>query len=162
MSILVLQSNFMKKQLLSLTTFVAFTLLIITGCGKEDEPVVVVKTKTELITKSSWSFDKATSSGTDISGSISACYKDNVVTFTSATNGTVNEGANVCSSPAPATFTWNFQSSETVLNLSAALFTGGTGNFNLITLSETSLVISQDVIIPPSSSPVNVVFYYKH
>ena len=163
MSILDLNSYIMKKQLFPIATIIAFTFLVIIGCGKDEEPAtVVVKTKTQLITQGSWNFEKATSSGTDITANIPACYKDNVVTFTSSTNGTVNEGANICASPAPATFTWSFLSNETVLSLSAVLFSGGTSSFDLIALSETSLVISQNVIVPPSSSPVNVIFYYKH
>jgi hypothetical protein len=160
MSILVLQSNFMKKQLLSLTTFVAFTLLIVTGCGKEDEPAVVVKTKTELITKSSWGFDKAMSGSADVSGSVPACYKDNIVTFTSATNGTVTNTV-VCTptDTTPATFSWSWQSSETILALNAPLFPGGTGNFNLISLTETALVVEQTVNF---GIPTSVTFYYKH
>ena len=151
----------MKKQLYTL--LVIGLLFFIIGCQKEsDNTTTPAPTKTELITKSSWSFDRATSSGTDISGFINACYKDNVVTFTSSTNGTVNEGANVCASPAPSTFTWSFQNSETVLSLSAPLFSGGTGNFNIVALTATSLAISQDVIIPPSSTSSNVIFYYKH
>ena len=152
----------MKKQFFPLTAILPFVLL--SGCSKDNNNnnSTPAPTKTELITKSSWNFDHATSGGTDITAAINACYKDNVVTFTSATNGTVNEGANVCTSPAPATFTWMFQSNETALSLSAAIFATGSGNFSIISLTDASLVISQDVIVPPSSSPNNVVFYYKH
>jgi len=150
------------KHLFPLSTIIAFSFLVITGCQNDTDELPAPKTKTELITASSWKFDKAMTGSFDISGNINACYKDNVVAFISATNGTVSEGAVVCASPAPATFTWSFQSSETVLNLSAALFTGSTGLFNIISLTDASLVISQDVIVPPSSTATNVVFYYKH
>ena len=116
-----------------------------------------------MITSGAWSFDKAFQGTTDVSAQVPICYKDNVVSFTSSTAGTVNNPV-VCTptDTTPATFTWSFQSGETVLNVSAALFPGGNNSFNIVTLSETSLVISQDVIIPPLTTPTNVIFHYKH
>ncbi len=131
------------------------------SCGKDEDPPEQ-KTKTQLITQGSWSFDKAMSGGIDISSSVNACYKDNVVTFTSSTNGTVaNPVLCTPTDNTPATFTWSFTGGEMVLSLSAPLFPGGTGNFNIVSLTETSLVVSQDVTIPPNPT-ANVVFYYKH
>jgi len=157
----------MKKHgiLLSYSLFAA--LLILSSC--QDDEDFVLKTKTQLITQGSWNFEKATAiippatTQSDVSANIPACYKDNVVRFTSATNGTVANPV-VCTptDTTPTTFTWSFQSGETVITLNAPIFPGGTNSFNLVTLTETSLVISQDVTVPPSPTPTNVVFYYKH
>ncbi len=152
----------MKKQILQLFITTCFIIFISTSCNKDDNNTTPAKTKTQLITQGSWSFDKAFSGGTDISGSVPACYKDNVVTFTSSTNGTVQNTV-VCTPTdvTPATFTWSWQSGETVLSLSAPLFPGGTGNFNLISLTETALVVEQTVTFPPNP-PTSVTFHYKH
>jgi len=152
----------MKKQV---TLFSAVLIAFMLTSCQEDDNLPVIKTKTQLITTGSWNFDKATT-GTppvDISINVPACYKDNVVRFTSATNGAVDNPV-VCTPTdvTPATFTWSFQTGETVLSLNAPLFPGGSNDFNLVSLSETSLVISQNVTIPPSPTPTNVVFYYKH
>ncbi len=151
----------MKKQVAILSTAFIATIFVLSSCQNDDN--LVLKSKTQLITQGSWKFDKATSGtpATDVSASIAACYKDNVVSFTSSTNGTVSDGV-PCATPAPANFTWSFQSGETILSFDAALFPGGGNNFSLVALTENSLVISQDVIVPPSPTPVNVVFYYKH
>ena len=152
----------MKKQILHFFVAACFITLISTSCNKDDNNTTPAKTKTQLITQGSWSFDKAFSGSTDISSSVPACYKDNVVTFTSSTNGTVQNTV-VCTPTdnTPATFTWSWQSSETVLRLSAPLFPGGTGDFNLISLTETALVVEQTVTFPPNP-PTSVTFHYKH
>jgi hypothetical protein len=152
----------MKKQFPLFSTVFIATIFTLSSC-QEDDNLPVIKTKTQLITSASWSFEKALQGTVDISAQVPICYKDNVVSFTSSTAGTVNNPV-VCTptDTTPATFTWSFTSGETVLSLNAALFPGGSNNFNIVTLSETSLVISQDVIIPPLTTPTNVIFYYKH
>lgn len=151
------------KQLFLQTTLIAFLFVAFSACQKDAEEQPAVKTKTELITTGSWQFDKAMSGSADVSGSVPACYKDNVVTFTSATNGTVLNTV-VCTPTdiTPATFTWSFQSSETVLRLSAPFFPGGTGDFTIVSLTATALVVSQNVTFPPSPAPINITFHYKH
>lgn len=110
----------------------------------------------------SWSFDKVFQGSTDVSAVTNACYKDNVVTFTTSTTGTVNEGAIVCASPAPATFTWSWQSSETILALNTPFFPGGSTNFTLVSLTETALVVSQVANFGAPGDPQTYTFHYKH
>lgn len=139
----------MRKQLLHLS-FIAFALIFVAGCGKDKDDPAPVKTKTELITQSAWKFQSASSSLVgDISGqAVIACYTDNVMTFATNLSGTIAEGAVVCTNPAPATFTWAFQSSETILHLSFTLFTGGSPDFTIVSLNATNLVLSQLVTFP--------------
>ena len=144
------------KKILSLCLLC--TLFFITSCDKDG---TTVATKTELITSSSWKFDKATASGFDISGQIDACLKDNIITFQANGNGTIAEGAISCSPPAPPTFTWTFNSAETELNVSTPLFPGGTGTFVIVTLNQTNLVLSQTMNIPPVGN-TTVVITFKH
>jgi hypothetical protein len=153
----------MQKKIILLSCIFAFFLLINSSCSKNDDSTPTAKTKTELITLSSWKFDKATASGAgDISTNPSlACYIDNILAFSSNLSGTINEGANVCTTPAPASFTWSFQNSETLLRLSFTLFPGGSPDFTIISLNETSLVLSQQMTIAPyPTTTIEVTF--KH
>jgi hypothetical protein len=131
------------------------------GCGKDSDPAPA-KTKTELITKSTWKFDKATAGGIDVSTNPQiACYTDNTITFASNLSGTTIEGANVCTTPTPANFTWSFQNSEATLRLSFVLFTGGSSDFTIVSLNETNLVLSQMLTIAPFP-PTTVEVTFKH
>ena len=151
----------MKKQILPVLSIISIAFLLITGCGKDDAPPPP-PTKTQLITQSSWKFDKATASGVDISAQVNACFKDNIATFTSAGNMTLDESANVCSPTSYAgSYTWSFQSGETVLHLSAPIFTGGSSDFTLVSLDGTNLVVSQVMTVAPYP-PATVVVTFKH
>ena len=153
----------MFKHSFSLITLSALSVTLFTSCDKE----VKVKTKTELITQSSWKFDKATAVGLgDISSQVPACIKDNIYVFASNGTGSINESANICAPSTAGNFTWSLQSNETMLQLSAALFPGGSSDFTLISLTETNLVISQMMTLPstPPLPPltVNVEITLKH
>src|SRR5258706_16313351 len=117
----------MQKQLLSFFSFIAIVFLFITGCGKDNAPAA--PKKTQLITQGSWKFQKATAGGREISSSVNACFKDNIATFTSSGNMTLDEGTTICSPSYAGSYTWSFQTSESVLHLSAAIFTGGSRDF---------------------------------
>ena len=150
----------MKKLLLKTTSLFLILGLVFLSCQKSVE----VKTNTELLTLSSWKFDHATATGYgDVTSQIPACYRDNITTFASNGSGTVDESTNVCSPSNAGSFTWSFQTNETVLHLSTVLFSGGTTDFNIITLNETNLVISQSVTLPPPTSVTTTVeFTFKH
>lgn len=153
----------MQKQLLSLTIFLSF--LFITSCGKDDNPVVV-KTKTQLISQSTCKFKSATANGVDVSNQsppFDPCRKDNILTFTAALTGTIDEGPSKCN-PADlqtTSFTWNFASNETILHISTALFTGGSNDFTLVSLTETELVVSQGYT-PPVGPSILMVITFQH
>ncbi|MDP9230819.1 MAG: hypothetical protein M3O67_09145 [Bacteroidota bacterium] len=72
-----------------------------------------------------------------------------MVTFAASLTGTVDEGTFVCSPSYASNFTWNFQSNETILHLSESLFSGGSNDFTLISLTETNLVVSQVMAVSP-------------
>ncbi|TAL40680.1 MAG: hypothetical protein EPN92_14240 [Chitinophagaceae bacterium] len=134
----------MKKHiLLSALCFSLITILY--SCQKDSTPAPG-KTKTELLTSSSWKFSSATVGGADASGYLQACQKDNIYIFVAAGTGTADEGSSKCNGADPQTnpFTWNFASSETILHISTLLFTGGSNDFTLVSLSSTQLVVSQN------------------
>jgi hypothetical protein len=131
------------------------------SCKKDDAPAP--KTKTELLTASTWRFSGATVGGADASAFIQPCQKDNTITFiTAGMAGTLDEGALKCNMADPQTrpFTWSFNSGETQLNISTTLFTGGSSAFTLVSLSETQLVVSQNITI--SGTTQNAVVTFVH
>lgn len=150
----------MKKQNQIALPFILIASLFIFSCSNKETPDPAPKTKTQLLLQGSWSFDKALSGTFDISSQVPACYKDNVVTFGNSTGSVSNPLPCTPTDNTPSTFTWNWLSNETVLSLNAPLFPGGTGNFNLVSLTETALVVSQDVNF--GTGTINVIFYYKH
>jgi len=150
----------MRKQFFALLSGLSLSLLIFSGCNKDDDPVP--KTKTELITSATWKFGAATVGGTDVSASLPACQKDNLMTFVSTGTGSVDEGPAKCNAGDPQTnpFTWNFASGETILHISTILFTGGSNDFTIVTINESQLVVSQ--IITVGGSPQNAIVTFLH
>lgn len=143
------------------------------GCQKDDSSPSTPKTKTELITSSSWKYNDAKidtdNNGTGDqaipAGFIESCQTDNKITFSSNGSGNVDEGPTKCDAADPQTFpfTWSFTSNETMINFSSALFAGIGGDFKVVSLTETELVISQQVsILPPPLPAVSVIATFKH
>lgn len=151
----------MNKHINWLTAILISIAFISCGKDKDEEPA---KTKTELITQSGWKFDKATAGVYgDVSAYINACYKDNTFVFVANGTGTVDEATVVCSPSTAGAFTWSFQNNESLLNVSASLLPTGSNTFNLISLNETNMVLTQNVTLPPPvSTTVLVEFTLKH
>lgn len=137
---------------------VCFSSLLFSSCDKTDE---APPTNTDYITKSSWKFSSAKASGFDVTAQVPACFKDNTMTFAINGTGTISEGANICPSPAPATFTWTFQNNGTQVNLSTPIVAGGSGLFTIVTLNDVNLVVSQTMTIAPNP-PTNVELTFIH
>ena len=150
----------MKKQLAPLFAFFTAAFFLLASCQKDDN-TPAPKTKTQLLTQATWKFKLATANGSDISSQLQACQKDNILTFLVAGTGTVDEGPAKCNASDPQTnpFTWNFASSETMLHISTVLFTGGSSDFTLVSLTETELVVSQGYTPGPGPSILMVVTF---
>ena len=145
----------MQKKLILLSASSAFFLLINSSCGKDDDPAPSAKTKTELITTGSWKYDKIDPA---IAENYITCFKDNITTFTSDGKGTCPEAAcNV--TPRLGNFNWNFTDSETKLHLDATLIPSGSGDFTIVTLNETNMVLSQNITSPV---PATITITFKH
>ena len=152
---------------------VIFSIVILGSCQKDDSSSPPPpKTKTELISASVWKYNDAKidsdNNGTgDVAlpaGVVDACTTDNTIQFTSNGNGTVNEGPTKCDPADPQTFpfTWNFTSNESILNFSSSLFAGVGGDFKIISLTDTELVLSKTITQPPIPLPFTVVITFKH
>jgi hypothetical protein len=150
------------KKLTTLFMSLTIGVLIFSGCKKKhDDNPAPVKTKTDHITASSWKFDKAMAGATNVTGFVPACWLDNSAVFAAAGTGTISEGANVCGTSSAGPFTWSFQTNETILVMSAPVIPTGSGTFTIVTLDETSMVLSQVVTLPPAGAQT-VTFYFKH
>lgn len=160
MSILESKSNDMQKQYLTLFLIAAALVTAGTSCQKE---AAAPKTKTDLLTQASWKFSSATVMGGDVTNSpMIACIKDDLITFNSNGSGTINEGLIVCNPTTAVSFTWSFQNSESNLIMSSGLIPAGSGGFTIQSLTETTLSLFQDIIIPPSTSPTPLTVTYVH
>lgn len=153
----------MQKRILAIVIIISATLFL-TSCGKEGDNTPAPKTKTELLTTNgSWKFSSATVGGTNVNAFLQACQKDNIMTFVAVgLSGTLDEGPTKCNAgdPQNAPFTWSFASGETVLNISATLFTGGSSTFTLVSLTATELVLSQMITV--GGTPQNAVVTFIH
>ncbi len=152
----------MKKRTFPIFTIFALSLIVVTGCDKDDDNTPTPKTKTELVSQSTWVFSGAVVGTTDVSPLLQACQKDNTLTFVASGSGTLDEGASKCNMSDPQTnsFSWNFASAETVLHISTVLFSGGSSDFTLVSLSETTLVVSQDITVSGTTQTAIVTFIH--
>ena len=144
------------------TLFLLVLFFFATSCKKDSNSST---SKTDQITSADWKYDNGgigDANGNIIInfstiGTIPTCSLDNTIHFSSNGTGSVSEGANVCSgAPATTSFTWNFSSNETVLNLSGGAVAGIGGSFKIKTLSSTQLSLLKDTTYMGSSATVIV------
>ena len=134
----------MNKLILAIV--LCFTALFFTNCDKSDNPP---PSNTDYITKSSWKFSSAKAGGTDVTGQVPACFKDNTMLFVANGTGTINESTNVCTPATPSSFTWVFQNNGTEINMSIPIVSGGSTVFTIVSLNDVSMVVSQTMTIAP-------------
>ena len=151
----------MKKNLASLFACFTAVLFVFSSCTDKGGTTPPPKTRTELITTGTWRFGSATWGSIDAGPALQACQKDNKLTFV-LSSGTIDEGATKCNASDPQTtpFTWNFLNSESELNISTPLFTGGSNTFTIVTLTEVELTISQSFTYAGQTKPLIVTFIH--
>ena len=136
-----------------------FSTILFSSCDKTDD---ALPTNSDYVTKSSWKFDKAMSGGSDVSGFLNACYKDNVMTFQANGSGSLDEGATKCNAGDPQTtnFTWNFSNDGSTLNVTGGIFAGQSGSFMVVILNDTQMILQGSISSP--TGPVTGQIYFKH
>jgi len=141
-----------KFFILSIFSFVFFS------CDKDDSSSPATTTSnTTILTQQSWKFNNAgldpNKDGTidqDISSQVTACLKDNSVSFASNGSGTVDEGATKCNpttDPQTVPFTWSFASNETLININGNAIAGKGGQYKIVGLTSTQLSLSKDTTV---------------
>lgn len=147
----------MIKRLVSFAGLFTLVAMFNINCSKNDDPEPpAAKTKTELITKASWKYEKIEPA---LAESYIECFKDNTTTFTADGKGTCPDAGVQCNPPT-GNFNWNFMSNETMLHLDATLLPAGSNDFTIVTLNETNMALSQSVTSP--LGPVVVTITFKH
>jgi hypothetical protein len=123
---------------------------------------------TQLLTSADWKFDAGgigDANGNilfDFTNNIQSCSLDNTARFKSDGTGTIFENASVCQNASSSTsFTWNFASNQTALNVSSGAFAGIGGSFKIKTLSSTQMTLLKDTTVTGLGS-VTAVIKLKH
>lgn len=144
-----------------LSLFLVFSM---SYCSKEEDSGNSTIT---LITKGPWKFSKATAGSIDVSGLIENCIKDNTLIFQSGTPqnpGTLNEGATRCnpSDPQMIDFVWEYDASFRKISITGVgggnvpILPGGSNEFNLVRISQTEMVLSQNVTFSGTTQLIEV------
>jgi hypothetical protein len=148
----------MIKQILPFAASLFLAVTLHTGCSKSDnqeDETPKAPTKTELITKAAWKYEKIDPA---LAAGLIDCFTDNSTTFNKDGKGNSVENAKVCPTAA-GSFNWNFLNNEAMLHLDAKIIPVGSNDFKIVTLTETSMVLSQDVTSP---MPATVTITLKH
>lgn len=132
-------------------------LFLATSCDKNDDDTPPAgKTKTQILTESTWKFqaagldaDKNGTWETNLANVIPDCAEDNTLKFDANGSGTADEGTTKCSTNANQTtsFNWAFASNETVINITGNAVLGYGGQYKITSLTESKLSLSKDTTI---------------
>ena len=137
--------------------FLSIATLAFFGCKKDDSDPAPTTSKTTLLAQQSWTFNNAGldpnkdgTIDTDISSQISACLKDNILSFSANGNGSMDEGATKCNSTDAqiVPFTWNFASNETLININGNAIAGKGGQYKVVAITNTQMSLSKDTTLP--------------
>ena len=151
------------------TFFIASIITLLLGCEK-DSDTPAPKTEAQLIGSGlAWKFSKAISGGVDVSSLVEVCMKDNLITMNDASptkTGNVNEGAIKCnaSDPQQVAFTWTYNGSTKLLTIISTggvrILPGGSNVFTLVSITETQMVLSQNIVFMGSTQLAQATFVH--
>ena len=144
---------------------ISFSLFLF-SCKKDS---TTSATKTDLITKAAWKFqdagadmDKNGTIDLSISSQLQDCEKDNTLTLRADGTGILDEGATKCdpSDPQSSNVTWSFSNNESLLNFTGAGILGISGQFKILSLTETALSFSKDTTL--NGTALSLLIQLKH
>jgi hypothetical protein len=150
---------------------ISILVLVVFGysCKKDKS---TVSNNPQLITSSPWLFSSAqVDQNNDGVGDVTLppsfltpCYTDNFLTFSINGSGILDEGLTKCNASDPQTvpFTWNFTNTEKNINFSTAIFPGASGDFKIIKLDASVLILSKLTTVPGYPSQVTVIITFIH
>lgn len=143
----------MKKALIAA---LLFTVIAAVSCKKDDDTDNAV-TAVDLIASGTWKIDTigfdADKNGTidsPVPGGFDACELDNTLTFNKDTaTGVFDEGAAKCDPADPQTidFQWQLKNGDSVINFAGNLPGELQGDVNILTLTNTQLIMSKRVVL---------------
>lgn len=133
-------------------------LFLAIGCDKnDDDDTPSGKTKTQILSESTWKFqaagidvDKNGTWETNLVAFIPDCAKDNTLKFETNGTGISDEGTVKCSGNTNQTtpFNWTFATNETVINITGNAVLGYGGQYKVVSLTDTKLSLSKDTTLP--------------
>jgi hypothetical protein len=158
----------MKKPIIVALLLAGFA---IASCDKDDDNDTPV-TAVDLITSGTWSIDtigfdsdKNGSIDTPVPGGFDACDLDNTLTFNKdSTTGVFDEGALKCdpSDPQSIDFGYQLKNSDSVINFTGNLPGELKGDVNILTLTNTQLIMSKRVVLTfPVAFDQNIIIALK-
>jgi hypothetical protein len=162
----------MKKWIWQPALAIVLTSVALTSCKKDKDNE---KTNTEKIAAAPWKYDKA-EAVVDRDGTgdfpvpdsqVEICERDNTITFAANGSGTIDEGAIKCDpgDPQSMPFSWSFKDGEKIISFPTAIVTGVDGDVKVISISETSMVLSKDLPnpgIPGLPATLGFILTLKH
>jgi hypothetical protein len=98
----------MKTSNLFLIFALIATIVCTIGCKKETVTAAVVEDAKTLLTSGKWKLTGQSSSGQDSFGTLDACTKDNLETYTTDGKFVIDEGSTKCDSDDPQTQTLSY------------------------------------------------------
>ncbi|MET0637280.1 MAG: lipocalin family protein [Chitinophagaceae bacterium] len=137
------------------------SMIVPAGCSKDDDNNQQSQALTN-ISAAKWKFSEATAGGFDASDEVPSCYRDNLLTFFADNKGKIEESTVVCDPSQEGDFTWQFNSTETEITMDAAVIPGGNNKFNVVSLTATTMVLSQTTNIFPAPVPVEIIVTFTH
>ena len=156
----------MKKGILIAAGIIGLGLA---ACKKSDNGKAV--TKVDLITSTTWKidtigFDNDANGQIDMAvpGGFKSCELDNTIMFKSDSTGIFDEGASKCQTTDPQStpFTWYFKQADSVIHIEGNLQGNLAGDTKVLTLSNTSLILTKPVqITVPVTATTNVIIALK-
>ncbi|RYY14646.1 MAG: hypothetical protein EOO04_29900 [Chitinophagaceae bacterium] len=158
----------LMKRMLQFPVMAVFLVTsLFVSCKKDDDGP---KSNTEKLALAPWKYDKVMvdqdNNGTgDVPGDtqVEDCDKDNLITFKANGTGNIDAGADKCDpqDPQQTAFTWTFKNNETIINFPTAIVEGVDGDVKLISLTESSMVVSKSIDFPPFGS-ISIILTLKH
>jgi len=140
---------------------IAFSL----ACSKST-PAPAPLTRMELMASATWKFSNAKVSNVDVSAALQDCQKDNLVRLyknTLVNTGNIDEGPLKCNAADPQVrdIIWQMPDENTlVFTISSPLFTGGSNTFTVVSVSESTMVLSQVITVSGSSQTAVITFIH--
>lgn len=157
------------KKISRLPVYFLAMMILFYSCKKEKS---TGSGNSQLITASTWVFSSAQiDQNNDGVGDVAVppsvltpCYTDNTLTFSANGSGVLDEGAAKCNPGDPQTvaFTWSFTNAEQSVNFSTSIFPGATGEFKILKLDASTLILSKMVTITGFPSQVTVIINFIH
>lgn len=152
-----------KKHLLPFLSLLLITFFL--ACSKSS-PAPAPLTRMELMASATWKFSNAKVSNVDVSAALQDCEKDNLLRLyknTLVNTGNIDEGPLKCNAADPQLrdLIWQMPDENTlVFTTSYSLFTGGSNTFTVVSVSESTMVLSQMITVSGSSQTAVITFIH--